>query len=70
MGYLFTGAGAILTLPAYWLKKSIPFRVLVAFVLLVGAAVWLVTGFGSYWAHPESFAKWPAGGRFPAPSGN
>lgn len=58
LGYLFTGIGAILTLPAYLLRKNLAFRVVVALVLLAGAAVWALTGFGSYWAHLESFSKY------------
>jgi putative membrane protein len=62
LGYLFTGVGAILTLPAYALKKSVPIRVVVGLVLLAAAAIWAITGYGSYWAHPDSFKVWIPGG--------
>jgi putative membrane protein len=68
LGYLFTGVGGILTLPAYLLHKSLAFRIVVALVLLVGAAIWAFTGYGSYWVHLESFAKYFPGGPPPAPA--
>ncbi len=68
LGYLFTGVGGILTLPAYLLRKSLAFRVVVAVLLLLGAAIWAFTGYGSYWAHLESFAKYFPGGPPPAPA--
>jgi putative membrane protein len=67
LGYLFTGTGGILVLPAYLLRKSLAFRVVVAVVLLAGAAIWALTGYGSYWIHLESFAKYFPGGPPPAP---
>ncbi len=68
LGYLFTGVGGILVLPAYLLRKSLAFRVVVALVLLAGAAIWALTGYGSYWIHLESFAKYFPGGPPPAPA--
>ncbi len=65
LGFLFTGVGGILTLPAYALRKSLTFRVVVAVLLLLGAAIWAFTGYGSYWAHLESFAKYFPGGAPP-----
>ena len=68
LGYLLTGAGGILVLPAYLLRKSLAFRVVVALVLLAGAAIWALTGYGSYWIHLESFSKYFPGGPPPAPA--
>ena len=68
LGYLFTGAGGILVLPAYLLRRSLALRVVVALVLLAGAAIWALSGYASYWAHLESFAKYFPGGPPPAPA--
>jgi len=68
LGFLLTGVGGILTLPAYLLHKSIAFRVVVALVLVAGAAIWALTAYGSYWVHLESFAKYFPGGAPPAPA--
>jgi putative membrane protein len=68
LGYLFTGVGGILVLPAYLLRKSLALRIVVALVLLAGAAVWALIGYGSYWIHLESFAKYFPGGPPPPPA--
>jgi putative membrane protein len=68
LGYLFTGVGGILVLPAYLLRKSLALRIVVALVLLAGAAVWALIGYGSYWIHLESFAKYFPGGPPPTPA--
>jgi putative membrane protein len=68
LGYLFTGAGGILILPAWLLRKSVAIRVVVALVLVAGAAIWALTGYASYWGHLESFAKYFPGGAPPAPA--
>ncbi len=62
LGYVFTGAAGILTLPMYFLRKSLAFRIIVAAVMLVGAAIWAFTGYGAYWEHLEAFSKWSPGG--------
>jgi len=58
LGFIFTGVGGILTLPTYFFKKSITLRVITTIVILIGAAIWALTGYASYWAHPAQFAKW------------
>ena len=68
LGFLLAGVGGILTLPAYLLHKSIAFRVVVALVLVAGAAIWALTGYGSYWGHLESFGKYFPGGAPLAPA--
>jgi putative membrane protein len=67
LGYLFTGAGGVLVLPAYLLRRSAAVRVAVALVLAAGAVIWALTGYASYWGHLESFAKYFPGGPPPAP---
>jgi putative membrane protein len=57
-GYIGAGAGAILTLPVYFLKQSKVLRVIVALILLAAAAVWALTAFASYWDHLQAFSKW------------
>ena len=68
LGYLLTGAGGILVLPAYLLRKSAAVRVVVALVLAGAAVIWALTGYASYWGHLESFAKYFPGGAPPAPA--
>ncbi len=58
LGFIFAGIGAILMLPTYFLKKSVPLRAITAIVILIAAAIWAITGYASYWAHPEAFGKW------------
>ncbi len=58
LGYVATGAAGILSLPAYLTKKSPVLRMLAALAALGAAIIWAITGYGSYWAHLESFAKW------------
>ncbi|HUX12999.1 MAG TPA: DUF981 domain-containing protein [Spirochaetia bacterium] len=58
LGYLLTGIVAVAALPGYYLRQYTIVRVLVALAALGAAIIWAITGFGSYWGHPESFAKW------------
>jgi putative membrane protein len=62
LGFLLTGLVGIVSLPGYWLRKYPIVRMLVALAALGAALVWGITGFGAYWSHPASFAKWTPGG--------
>jgi len=67
IGFILSGLGGLLTLPAYLVKKSRTVRVVAAVILLAAAAIWAFSGYGSYWAHLQSFATWaPPGMRAPA----
>jgi len=58
LGFIFVGIGGILTLPTYFLKKSIPMRAITAIVILIAALIWAITAYGAYWEHPAAFGKW------------
>ncbi len=58
LGYILSGLGGILTLPASAFKKSRTLLIITAIVLLAAAAVWAFTGYFSYWGHLQSFGKW------------
>lgn len=58
IGFIATGLGGILTLPSYLLRKSLAVRIVTAIVLLVGAAIFALTGYAEYWTHLSGFAKW------------
>jgi putative membrane protein len=61
VGFILTGLGGMLILPAMWLRKQKAFRVAVAVVLLAAAAVWALTGYVSYWKHLSGFGDWVPG---------
>ncbi len=61
LGFVATGATGILSLPAYLTRKNPVVRYLAALAALGAAGIWAFTGYSSYWAHLESFAKWAPG---------
>jgi putative membrane protein len=58
LGYVLTGIVGIAALPGYWLRRYPIIRILVSLAALGAAIIWAITGFGSYWGHLESFAKY------------
>jgi putative membrane protein len=58
VGFILTGLGGMLILPALRLRKVAAFRVLVAIILLAAAAIWALTGYVSYPKHLSGFTKW------------
>lgn len=56
IAYILTGIGGILTLPAYIWRRNMVLRVIVAIVFIIAAVLFAITGYGAYWAHPQSFA--------------
>jgi putative membrane protein len=58
LGFVGSGVAGILALPAYLTRKNPVLRILAALAALGSAIVWGFTGYASYWAHLESFAKW------------
>ncbi len=58
LGYIGAGVAGVLSLPAYLTRKNPVLRMLAALAALGSAIVWAITGYASYWAHLESFAKW------------
>ena len=58
LSFILTGIGAILTLATYIWRKSLVLRWVTAIVLVVAAVLFGFTGYGAYWAHPQSFAAY------------
>lgn len=57
-GFVFTGLGGLMTLPSYFFRKPLTLRIITAILLLIGAGVFALTGYGEYWQHLSAFAKW------------
>jgi len=59
LGFVGTGAAAILTFPALvWPKQWKWIRMLVAIVAALSALLWIIVGFPAYWEHIDAFGKW------------
>jgi putative membrane protein len=58
LGFIFTGLGAILVLPAVLWPQWRWLRAPAVLLLLAGAAIWGVTAFNAYPAHLKGFAEW------------
>lgn len=58
MGFILTGSSGILILPAIHLKHNRGLRILIGFLLIIAAIIWLVTGYKAYWGHLASLAEW------------
>jgi putative membrane protein len=59
IGFVLAGLGGIFSAPFFlWFKNSRTMRLLGIVLLLVTAALWAVTFYGSLWGHLESFSKW------------
>jgi putative membrane protein len=57
-GFILTGFLAVVSLPGYYLRKSLVVRILAAIALLGAAAIWTAFAGMGYWAHLVNFAKW------------
>ena len=59
VGFVLAGLGGIFSAPFFlWFKNNRTVRMLGIMLLLVTAALWAVTFYGSLWGHLESFSKW------------
>lgn len=58
VGFILSGLGGMLVLPATLLKKSGFVRAIASLVLIVAAGIWVLIGFGAYWGHVESMNEW------------
>jgi putative membrane protein len=58
LGFVVTGATAVITLPALAMPKMKWIRWLVALGALGSAVIWVIVGFPAYWAHIDAFGKW------------
>ena len=68
LGFVVTGATAVITLPGLALPKMKWIRWLVALGALGSAVIWIVVGFPSYWAHIDAFGKWAPATMLAAPA--
>jgi putative membrane protein len=50
-GFILTGAGAVLVLPAVLLRRVPLMRIVAAIPLLVAGLIWALTGYMAYWMH-------------------
>lgn len=58
MGFLLTGIGGMLVLPAIQWRNTRTLTVLTAVILGLAALLWLYTGYDAGWGHVADFAKW------------
>ncbi len=59
IGFILSGLGGIASAPFFiWFKGNRTVRMLGILLLVVTAALWAFTFYGSLWGHLESFGKW------------
>lgn len=58
IGYLAAGLGGCITLPAINWRDRRSYAMIAAVLLGIAAVIFLLIGYGAYWAHLTSFAKW------------
>ncbi len=62
LGFIITGATAVLALPALAMPKVKVLRWIAALAALASALIWIIVGFPAYWQHIDAFSKWAPGG--------
>ncbi|PSR34287.1 MAG: hypothetical protein C7B46_06055 [Sulfobacillus benefaciens] len=58
VGFLLTGVGGLLVLPAIYWHKNRALTILTAIILGLAALIWLYTGYDAVWGHIADFAKY------------
>lgn len=58
IGFILSGSGGVLLLPAVYLKRSRTVRTLVSLMVIAAAGIWVMVGFGAYWGHVEKMSDW------------
>jgi putative membrane protein len=59
VGFILAGLGGVFSAPFFlWFKSNRTVRLLGVLLLVITAALWAVTFYGSLWGHLESFSKW------------
>jgi putative membrane protein len=59
VGFILAGLGGVAAAPFFlWFRDNRTVRLLAIGVLLLTAAIWAVTFYGSLWGHLESFGEW------------
>ena len=69
VGFILSGLGGVASAPFFlWFRNNRTVRLVGVLLLVVTAAIWGVTFYGSLWGHLASFSKWvPATMGTPAP---
>lgn len=57
-GFVLTGLGGLLLLPAIHYRTQRTLTVVTAVILGIAAVMWLYTGYDAGWGHVLDFAKW------------
>lgn len=58
LGFVLTGIGGMLFLPAIYWHKNRTLTIVTAIILGLAAVIWLFTGYDAVWAHILDFAKY------------
>jgi len=58
LGFILVGAFAVLTPAVYQLRKVRALAYFSIVILVAAGVVWILTTYGAYWSHMESFAEW------------
>lgn len=58
LGYILTGVGGLLILPALYWHKHRALSIAAALILAVAALLWLYVGYDAVWGHIADFSKW------------
>lgn len=58
LGFILVGAFAVLTPAIYQLRKVRALAYFSIVILVAAGVVWILTTYGAYWSHMESFAEW------------
>lgn len=67
LGFVITGAAAVITLPGLAFPRLKWIRWLAALAALGSALIWIIVGFSAYWAHVDAFGKWAPATMLAAP---
>ena len=68
LGFVGTGAAAVLTFPSLAWPQMKWIRWLAALAAVLSAILWIIVGFPAYWQHIDAFGKWAPATMVPAPA--
>ena len=58
IGFILTGLGGICAAPTLYFKTNRSWRIVGAFVLVVAALIFALTGYLAYWGHLAQYSNW------------
>lgn len=58
LGFILVGVFAVLTPATYQLRKFRALAYISILILVAAGVVWILTTYGAYWGHMESFSEW------------